>query len=81
MTLMVLSIAGYGNPMSWREDETPPEGHQLTFRQTLRLMSKNRVLRQLVPVSMRRFFKAGEEVDLADQEIKVLASRLHDGEV
>ncbi len=74
---MVLSIAGYGNPMPWEDEtDTPSSGHTLTFRQTLRMMSDSRVFRQLIPPVLRPYFKAGREVELSDKELRIYLDEL-----
>ncbi|KAG2067845.1 hypothetical protein BDR04DRAFT_830736 [Suillus decipiens] len=36
ISLFVLGAAGFGRPISWKEDAMVPLGHQLPFKNTLR---------------------------------------------
>lgn len=74
IALMVLSAAGFGIPLSWRQDEKPAAGHKLTFTQTLQAQAEGRLLRRAtsrLPGFILRYFKRAEKAHDSDREMRV----------
>ncbi|KAJ8592967.1 cytochrome P450 [Rhizopogon salebrosus TDB-379] len=49
IALFVIGAAGFGRPISWKEDFTIPPGHQLTFKDALRTALHGLFIKLLVP--------------------------------
>ncbi|KAG1823550.1 cytochrome P450 [Suillus subaureus] len=49
IALFVIGAAGFGRPISWKEDAVTPLGHQLTFKDALRTVTQDLTLTLLVP--------------------------------
>jgi hypothetical protein len=77
MSLMVLSAAGFGMTLSWRQDEKPGPGHKLTFTATLRAQASGRfILRARIyrikfPDFIAKRFKNIESAYISEHELKV----------
>ncbi|TFK82080.1 cytochrome P450 [Polyporus arcularius HHB13444] len=77
ITLMVISVAGFGRRISWNEDAIAPAGHQMTFKNALDLVSHNLFLQLLFPKwmlrwgtpLMRRFAVAQDDLQRYMQEM------------
>ncbi|KAI0720719.1 cytochrome P450 [Cerioporus squamosus] len=77
ITLMVISVAGFGRRISWNEDAIAPAGHHMTFKDALNLVSRNLFLQLLFPKwmlrwgtpVMRRFAIAQDELQRYMQEM------------
>ena len=71
---MVLSEAGFGTSLSWRQDEKPKAGHKLTFTQTLQshAESEGRIIRSVgIPQFLGWFSKRVHFSYLCEHELKV----------
>ncbi|KIK42697.1 hypothetical protein CY34DRAFT_83093 [Suillus luteus UH-Slu-Lm8-n1] len=49
IALFVIGAAGFGRPISWKEDAVVPLGHQLTFKDALHTVTQDLTLKFLVP--------------------------------
>ncbi|KAG1748243.1 614 534 cytochrome P450, partial [Suillus paluster] len=47
--LFVIGAAGFGRPISWKEDNVVPLGHQLTFKDALHTVTQDLSIKLLVP--------------------------------
>ncbi|CAE6428160.1 unnamed protein product [Rhizoctonia solani] len=67
--LLVISMAGFGRRISWDPtDEEIPEGHKLSFSKTLRTVSKNLVVRALIPTWAKNLTKTTRDITSAFSE-------------
>ncbi|KAH9941606.1 cytochrome P450 [Epithele typhae] len=55
ITLMVISVAGFGRRISWKEDTAAPPGHKMTFKEALNIVSRNLFIELLVPKWLQRW--------------------------
>ncbi|OJT02987.1 Cytochrome P450 4X1 [Trametes pubescens] len=77
ITLLVIGVAGFGRRITWNEDAVAPEGHNITFKDALNVVSRNLFLQVLFPhwllkwgtSSMRRFYASYKELGQYMQEI------------
>ncbi|KZV87709.1 cytochrome P450 [Exidia glandulosa HHB12029] len=49
IALFVISVAGFGRPVSWDDDVVIPAGHRMTFKEAMGIVSNNMKLRALLP--------------------------------
>ncbi|CEL57341.1 hypothetical protein RSOLAG1IB_02080 [Rhizoctonia solani AG-1 IB] len=67
--LLVISRAGFGRRISWDlTDDKIPEGHQMSFSHTLRAVSKNMIIRALIPTWAKNLTKTTRDVTTAFSE-------------
>ncbi|KAI0760159.1 cytochrome P450 [Fomes fomentarius] len=82
ITLLIISVAGFGRRLSWKEDAIAPAGHEMTFKasrrkEALNLVSRNLFLQLIFPKwvlrwgtpHMRRFHTASNELQRYMQEM------------
>ena len=69
---MVISIAGYGRPMTWKEDTVIPKDHKITFTDAITTVSKGLRLKLALPnwvLSLRKEWRyvrdAYDELDVS----------------
>ncbi|KZT33538.1 cytochrome P450 [Sistotremastrum suecicum HHB10207 ss-3] len=70
IALMVLSVAGFGNPMTWEADTTPPPGHKLTFAQCLHSVTNDVILNLTVPTWALGLTERLRTLRTANKELK-----------
>jgi hypothetical protein len=69
---MVLSAAGFGIPLSWKQDDKPGPGHKLTFTRTLEAQAEGRIIRRArIPRFIAKRFKKTEFAYVSDHEMRV----------
>ncbi|KAG8795522.1 hypothetical protein FRC12_013321 [Ceratobasidium sp. 428] len=85
IALCVIAKAGYGQDVKWKDEEVPPAGHELTFKQALLTVSEKIYLPLLLPnwawglrESWRYVRKANNELRLYIQEMVVERRELQD---
>ncbi|KAJ1311451.1 hypothetical protein OPQ81_009940 [Rhizoctonia solani] len=72
LALIVISRAGFGRHISWDPvDDIVPEGRQMSFSQTLRAVSKNLVLRTLIPRWAKNLTKTTQSITTAFSEFGI----------
>ena|ERR1700761_4361409 len=68
---MVLSVAGYGRRMSWKEETTIPPGHKLTFTNALTTVTNSLLLKVLLPNWALGLTKGLRKIRLSFNELDV----------
>lgn len=76
LTVMIISIAGFGYSFGWDETEEMPPGHKMTFRTSLSTLLYNFPLRLLFSDSALMFSKTGRKVVTAFRELGVYMSEM-----
>ncbi|TBU39902.1 cytochrome P450 [Dichomitus squalens] len=79
ITLLVIGVAGFGRRISWKDEAVAPDGHQMTFKQALHIVSRNLFLQLMFPrwllrwglPVMRNFYTASNELQFYMQEMIV----------
>src|SRR6266850_4219521 len=64
-------IQGFGRRVTWTSDLDVPPGHQMTFKDALRILSNNLFLRIILPDWAMNLTKHSREVRQAFIELKV----------
>ncbi|KAF8638029.1 hypothetical protein AX16_010661 [Volvariella volvacea WC 439] len=49
IALFVIGVAGFGRRISWKDEETTPPGHQLTFKNALHIVTTDIFLKLIFP--------------------------------
>ncbi|OAX33187.1 cytochrome P450 [Rhizopogon vinicolor AM-OR11-026] len=57
LALFAIGAAGFGRPISWKEDSVIPSGHQMTFRDALHATLQGIILKVLLPTWAMGFTK------------------------
>ncbi|OAX42462.1 cytochrome P450 [Rhizopogon vinicolor AM-OR11-026] len=70
LALFVIGAAGFGRPISWKEDSVIPSGHQMTFRDALHATLQGIVIKVLVPTWAMGFTKGFRHTRLAFDELQ-----------
>ena len=68
---MILSIAGFGRPMTWSSDTYVPQGHRMNFTQAIYTVATNIILKLVTPPFMRKISKKVNQVYIAFEELGV----------
>ncbi|PVF98541.1 cytochrome P450 [Serendipita vermifera] len=68
LALMVISAAAFGKRPGWDEDDTPPEGHKMTFHRSLQTVMHNILVRLLFPDRMLDLWEGGRTAKLGFKE-------------
>ncbi|KAI1788638.1 cytochrome P450 [Ganoderma leucocontextum] len=79
ITLLVIGVAGFGRRISWKDDAVAPDGHEMTFKEALHIVSRNLFLQLMFPMwalrwgtpGMRSFYTASNELQNYMQEMIV----------
>ncbi|KAG1736097.1 cytochrome P450 [Suillus paluster] len=69
IALFVIGAAGFGRPISWKEDAVIPLGHQLTFKDALHTVTQDLYLKLLVPTWAMGLTKRFRHARLAFDEL------------
>lgn len=64
-------IPGFGRQISWKEDDTLPPGHQLTFKNALHIVTTDIFLKLIIPDFALGLTKRFRDVRLAFIELEV----------
>ncbi|KAG1902247.1 cytochrome P450 [Suillus fuscotomentosus] len=79
IALFVIGAAGFGRPISWKEDAVVPLGHQLTFNDAIHTVSQNLILPLLVPRWVMGLTKHFRRTRLAFDELhRYLTEMIHE---
>jgi hypothetical protein len=65
------NASGFGRSMSWKEDEIVPQGHQLSFKNALHIVSSNVFLKLVVPNFALGLTEKFRNIRLAFNELEV----------
>ncbi|KAF9450841.1 cytochrome P450 [Macrolepiota fuliginosa MF-IS2] len=71
IALFVIGIAGFGREMTWREDSSIPPGHQMTFKDSLSIVSTHLLQRILVADWVMNLTAKTREIKLGFEELKL----------
>lgn len=77
ITLSIISVAGFGLQIPWRQDQFVPAGHQMTYQKSLHIISKDMLIKLLLPNWGMSLTKRTREVETAFSEFKVDISQLY----
>ncbi|KAG7088550.1 hypothetical protein E1B28_012532 [Marasmius oreades] len=69
--LRVISAASFGKRMSWCDNHSVPEGHELSFEETFQVVSRNVFLKVVLPDWLPNLTKRIRKVRLAFDELKL----------
>ncbi|KAG2042615.1 cytochrome P450 [Suillus americanus] len=79
IALFVIGAAGFGRPISWKEDDVVPLGHQLTFKDALHTVTQDLTIKLLVPKWAMGFTKRFRRARLAFDELhRYLTEMIHE---
>ncbi|KZP15280.1 cytochrome P450 [Athelia psychrophila] len=70
IALSVISVAGFGRKVPWKQDESIPAGHQMTYQKSLHIVSSGVFVKILVPQWAMGLTKHTRNVELAFDEFK-----------
>ncbi|KAH9474466.1 Cytochrome P450 monooxygenase 124 [Psilocybe cubensis] len=70
MTLYVISGAGFGKKISWKDDTELPEGHLMSFKDSMRVVTADITLKIACPDWMMNFTKRLRRAKLAFKELR-----------
>ncbi|OJA17863.1 hypothetical protein AZE42_05911 [Rhizopogon vesiculosus] len=75
LALFVIGAAGFGRPISWKEDSVIPSGHQITFRDALHATLQGIIIKVLVPAWDMGFAKGFRHTRPAFDELQMIQER------
>ncbi|KAG1808691.1 cytochrome P450 [Suillus subaureus] len=79
IALFVIGAAGFGRPISWKDDAVVPLGHQLTFKDALHTVTQELTLKLLVPRWAMGLTKRFRRARLAFDELhQYLTEMIHE---
>ncbi|KAG2123324.1 cytochrome P450 [Suillus cothurnatus] len=79
IALFVIGAAGFGRPLSWKEDTVVPVGHQLTFKDALHTVTQDLTIKLLVPRWAMGLTKRFRRARLAFDELhRYLTEMIHE---
>ncbi|KAG2144406.1 cytochrome P450 [Suillus bovinus] len=82
IALFVIGAAGFGRPISWKEDAVVPLGHQLTFKDAIHTVTQDLTLALLVPRWAMGLTKRFRRARLAFDELhRYLTEMIHERQV
>lgn len=67
----MVSVAGFGRRVSWKEDQSVPAGHTMTFKNALHIVSQNTLLKIAVPEWAMGLTKRTRDINAAFGELEV----------
>ena len=67
---------GFGRRVTWTSDLVVPPGHQMTFKDALRIMSTNLIMKIILPDWTKNLTKHSRKVHQSFMELKVGSSNL-----
>ncbi|KZP12182.1 cytochrome P450 [Athelia psychrophila] len=70
IALSVISVAGFGRRVPWKQDKFIPAGHQMTYQESLHIVSSRVFLKIIVPQWAMGLTKHTRNVELAFSEFK-----------
>jgi len=70
IALFVIGAAGFGRKISWKDDDSTPTGHQLTFKNALHIVTTDIFLKLIVPDRALGLTKRLRDVKLAFEELE-----------
>lgn len=70
IALFIIGAAGFGRRLTWNDELTAPEGHQLTYKDALYTVSEGMRIKLLVPRWAGALFPRVEEVHTAFDEVE-----------
>jgi len=70
LALFVIGAAGFGRHISWNDENTPPPGHKLSFKETLYTVSTYVIVQALVPPWAMGLTKVARKTRLAFEELE-----------
>ncbi|RDB24803.1 hypothetical protein Hypma_007792 [Hypsizygus marmoreus] len=76
IALFVIGAAGFGREISWREDDSVPAGHQLTFKNALHIVTTDIFLKLIIPDGALGLTKRFRDVRLAFNELEQYMSEM-----
>jgi len=68
------TTVGFGRQVTWSSDLVVPRGHQMTFKDALRIVSSNLFVKIIFPDWAKNITKHTRKVHLASTELKVCYS-------
>ncbi|KAG2128701.1 cytochrome P450 [Suillus clintonianus] len=79
IALFVIGAAGFGRPISWKDDTVVPPGHQLTFKDALHTVTQDLTIKLLVPKWAMGLTKRFRRTRVAFDELhKYLTEMIHE---
>ncbi|KAG6918711.1 hypothetical protein DXG01_012196 [Tephrocybe rancida] len=76
IALFVIGAAGFGRTISWKDDDTIPAGHQLTFKNALHIVTTDVFLKLIVPERALGLTQRLRDVRLAFDELERYMSEM-----
>ncbi|KAF5380528.1 hypothetical protein D9615_004515 [Tricholomella constricta] len=70
IALFVIGAAGFGRKISWKDDDTLPAGHQMTFKGALHIVTTDIFIKLIVPDRALGLTKRMRNVKLAFKELE-----------
>jgi hypothetical protein len=70
-SLYVISAAGFGRKMSWKEEKVVPSGHLMSFKTSICTVTTYLIHRLLLPDWAVGLTKKTREIDLGFKELRV----------
>lgn len=71
LALFVISAAGFGRKMSWKDDKVLPSGHQMTFKSSLYTVTTYVIHRIMLPDWAMGLTEKTREIALGFRELRV----------
>jgi hypothetical protein len=65
------SNVGFGRRISWLDNQTIPNGHQMTFKQALHIVSTDLILRAVMPGWAMGLTQRLRNIHIASEELEV----------
>ncbi|TFK60268.1 cytochrome P450 [Pluteus cervinus] len=78
IALSVIGVAGFGQTMSWKDEQTIPPGHKLSFQKATKLTISNLFLNLLIPDWLPSFTERLRTARLAFSEFRQYMSEMVD---
>ncbi|KAF7983462.1 hypothetical protein HWV62_21746 [Athelia sp. TMB] len=77
IALSVISVAGFGRRIKWRDDQVIPPGHQMTYQKSLHIVSSDVFLKLIVPEWAMGLTKRTRNARIAFDELKVSVAQVN----
>ncbi|EAU86314.2 614/534 cytochrome P450 [Coprinopsis cinerea okayama7 len=63
-------FCGFGQPISWKDEDHCPPGHRVSFKQALQIAAQNLVVRAAFPKVIHKSVPSLRKIDLAYEELE-----------
>ncbi|XP_006455974.1 hypothetical protein AGABI2DRAFT_121882 [Agaricus bisporus var. bisporus H97] len=70
VTLSIISVAGFGHKMTWKGDKIIPQGHQMTFKDSLYIVATHVIPKVVLPEWVMSLSSKTRQIDLGFKELR-----------